>query len=74
MTFDQNLVVHECADLSVGEQVTAWQRGQLVHKGIITELLPAMGLFWIREQALGERLLLDMSELEINRVARSALH
>lgn len=73
MTFDPNLVVRECVDLSVGEQVTAWRGGHLVHTGIITDLLPAMGLFWIREQALGERLLLDMSELEISRVARSAL-
>lgn len=68
MIFDPDLVVHECADLSVGDQVSAWQGGQLFHVGIVTDLLPAMGLFWIREWVLGERRLLDMSELEITRV------
>jgi hypothetical protein len=67
MTFDSDLVVRTCMDLSVGEQVNAWQGGRLFHTGTVTDLLPAMGLFWIRESALGERRLLDMSELEITR-------
>lgn len=72
MTFDPDLVVQECADLSVGDQVNAWLDGRLFHTGIVTDLLPTMGLFWIREQALGERRLLDMSELEITRVTHPA--
>ena len=70
MIFDPDLVVHECGDLSVGEQVNAWQGGRLFHTGIITDLLPAMGLFWIREHALGERRLLDMSDLKITRAVK----
>jgi hypothetical protein len=66
--FDPDLVVHDCADLSMDDHVNAWQGGHLSHTGVITDLLPAMGLFWIRERALGERRLLDMSELEITRV------
>jgi hypothetical protein len=71
--FDPDLVVQNCADLSIGDHINAWQDGQLFHTGIVTDLLPAMGLFWIRERALGERRLLDMSELEITRVLHSAL-
>ena len=72
MTFDRDLIVHDCADLAVGEQINAWQGGRLFHTGTITDLLPAMGLFWIREQGLGERRLLDMSELQITRVVHRA--
>lgn len=70
MIFDPDLVVYECADLSVGDEINAWQGGCLFHTGIITDVFPSMGLFWIREQALGERRLLDMSELQITRVPR----
>jgi hypothetical protein len=72
MNFDPDLIVHECADLSVGDQINAWQGGRLFHTGIITDLLPAMSLFWIREPALGERRLVDMSELQITRLPRPA--
>ncbi|WP_353710690.1 hypothetical protein [Arthrobacter sp. K5] len=68
MIFDPDLIVHECADLSVGDQINAWQGGHLLHTGIITDRSPALGLFWIREPALGERRLMDMSELQITRV------
>ena len=67
MTFDPDLIVHERADLSVGAQINAWQDGRSFHTGITTDLLPAMGLFWIRESALGERRLVDMSDLQITR-------
>lgn len=68
MIFDPDLIVHECADLSVGDQINAWQDRHLLRTGIITDRLPALGLFWIREPALGERRLMDMSELQITRV------
>jgi hypothetical protein len=72
MIFDPDLIVHECKDLSVGDEINAWQGGRLFYTGIITDLLPAMSLFWIREPALGERRLVDMSELQITRLPRSA--
>ena len=65
--FDPDLVVGNCADLSIGDQINAWRNGCLFHTGTVTDLLPVMGLFWIREQGLGERRLLDMGELEITR-------
>jgi hypothetical protein len=68
LLFDPGLVVEDCADLSIGDHINAWQDGRLFHAGIITDLLPAMGLFWIRERALGERRLLDMNDLTITRV------
>ena len=71
--FDPDLVVQDCADLSIGDHINAWQGGHLFYTGIITDLLPAMGLFWIRERALGERRLLDMSELEVTRDLHPAL-
>lgn len=29
MNFDPKLVVHDCADLWVGEQIHAWQAGKM---------------------------------------------
>ncbi|MFP3461982.1 hypothetical protein R5O87_14130 [Arthrobacter globiformis] len=72
MIFDPKLVVRDCADLSVGEQIHAWQAGKIFQTGIITDLFPAMGLFWIRERALGERRLLDMNDLQITRMPHPA--
>jgi hypothetical protein len=68
VTFDAQPLVHECSDLSAGEEINAWKGSHLIHSGTIADLIPAMGLFWIRERALGERRLLDMSDLEITRV------
>ena len=67
MVFDPKLVVHECAELSVGDPITAWLDARLFQAGVITDLMPTMGLLWIREHTLGERRLLDMSELAIAR-------
>lgn len=72
MIFDPKLIVHDCADLCVGEQIHAWQAGKMLQTGIITDLLPAMGLFWIRERTLGERRLLDMNDLQITRIPHPA--
>lgn len=72
MISDSDLVVHDCADLSIGDEINAWQGGQLIFTGIITDLLPALSMFWVRERSLGERRLLDMSEHEITRSQHSA--
>jgi hypothetical protein len=69
MIFRPELVVQECAELSVGDEIHAWNGGRLFLTGTVTDLIPTMGLFWIREQALGERRLLDMSDLAITRVS-----
>jgi hypothetical protein len=67
MAMDFGPVVSDCAELSVGDQINAWQCGRLFHRGTVTDLLPEMGLFWIRDEALYERRLLDMSEVRVTR-------
>lgn len=69
MLFDPNLEVRDIADLSVGEQIQAWQGDRVYETGTVTDLFPAMDLFWIRERVLGERRMLDMSDFQITRVS-----
>ena len=59
-------VVSNCADLSVGDEIDVWSDGRLVH-GTVTDLLPHLGLFWIRETLLNERRVLDMAHVQVTR-------
>lgn len=63
-------VVSDCADLTPGERVSVWRDGRLCHAGTVTDLLPDMGLFWIREEPLFERRLLDLSEVRVTRTVK----
>ncbi|WP_286130204.1 hypothetical protein [Arthrobacter sp. M2012083] len=36
-----------------------------MHRGTVTQTMPKAGLFWIHEDQLNERRLVDMRELEI---------
>lgn len=72
MFFDPNLQVRDCSDLSVGEQIQVWQGDRMYETGTVTDLFPAMGLFWIRERVLGERRLLQMSDFQIIRISNPA--
>jgi hypothetical protein len=65
-------VVSDCADLTMGEHVSVWRHGRLCHAGTVTDLLPDMGLFWIREEPLFERRLLDLSEVQVTRTVKPA--
>jgi hypothetical protein len=48
--------------------VEAFYKGTLVHRGPVTEVAPAWGLFWILDTLTGSRRLLDVSEFSIVRM------
>ena len=56
------------AQLRIGDQIEAWHRGRLFHKGKVTDVVPALELFWILDARTGARKLLDPEALEIRHV------
>lgn len=56
------------AQLRIGDQIEAWHRGRLFHKGRVTDVVPALELFWILDARTGTRKLLDPEALEIRHV------
>ena len=56
------------AQLRIGDQIEAWHRGKLFHKGRVTDVVPALELFWILDARTGARKLLDPEALEIRHV------
>ena len=54
--------------LRIGDQIEAWHRGRLFHKGRVTDVVPALELFWILDARTGTRKLLDPEALEIRHV------
>ncbi|HEY1157576.1 MAG TPA: hypothetical protein VGE95_14960 [Arthrobacter sp.] len=56
------------AQLRVGDQIEAWHRGRLFHKGKVTGVVTALELFWILDARTGTRKLLDPEALEIRHV------
>lgn len=56
------------AQLRIGDQIEAWHRGRLFHKGKVTDVVPALELFWILDARTGTRKLLDPEALEIRHV------
>ncbi len=54
--------------LRIGDNIEAWHRGKLFHKGRVTDVVPALELFWIRDIRTGARKLLDPEALEIRHV------
>ncbi|MET3370904.1 UNVERIFIED_CONTAM: hypothetical protein ABIE34_004181 [Jeotgalibacillus campisalis] len=65
MTANQQILILRCTDLAQGDTIEAWSKGVLVHRGTVTQTMPKAGLFWIHEDQLNERRLVDMRELEI---------
>jgi len=60
------------AQLRIGDQIEAWHRGRLFHKGRVTNVVPALELFWILDARTGTRKLLDPEALEIRHVEAGA--
>jgi hypothetical protein len=56
------------AELSVGDEIEAWHNGKLFHRGRVTDVVPALELFWILDARTGARKLLDPEALEIRHV------
>lgn len=63
----EETVVETCHDLAAGDVITARRKGYVVHRGRVTERAPEHGLFWIMDELIGGRRLLDMADLEIVR-------
>ncbi|WLQ07255.1 hypothetical protein [Arthrobacter oryzae] len=63
-----NTIVRTSSELSVGEEIEAWHKGRLFHRGRVTETIPTTDLFWIVDSRTGSRKLLDVEALEIIRV------
>jgi hypothetical protein len=63
--------VRTCSELSAGEEVEAWHKGRLFHRGRVAETIPSTDLFWIVDSRTGARRLLDVEALEIVRVAKA---
>ncbi|QCO99752.1 hypothetical protein FCN77_21125 [Arthrobacter sp. 24S4-2] len=66
-----NSNVRTCSELSAGEEIEAWHKGRLFHRGRVAETIPSTDLFWIVDSRTGARKLLDVEALEIVRVART---
>lgn len=63
-------IVRTCAELSAGEEIEAWHKGRLFHRGRVTETIPSTDLFWIVDSRTGARKLLDVEALEIVRLEK----
>ena len=68
MSSNDDIVIDSCDELSPGDSIEAFYGSTLVHRGPITHIAPAQGLFWILDTLTGSRRLLDISELEIVRL------
>ncbi len=58
--------------LRIGDQIEAWHNGKLFHRGRVTDVVPALELFWILDARTGARKLLDPEALEIRHVKDQA--
>ena len=66
-----NSTIRTSSDLAVGEEIEAWHKGRLFHRGSVTETIPSTELFWIVDSRTGARKLLDVEALEIVRVEKT---
>lgn len=65
---DEDLEVRSCGELSTGEEIEAWHRGRLAHRGTVASTLEEIDLFWIIDARTGARRLLDLEQLSVRRV------
>jgi hypothetical protein len=65
---DVELEVQSGAELAVGDEVEAWHRGRLAHRGTVSSTFRDIDLFWIIDARTGARRLLDLEQLSVRRV------
>lgn len=68
MAADEELEVRSCVELNVGDDIEAWHRGRLVHRGTVSSTFEQIDLFWIIDARTGARRLLDLEQLSVRRV------
>ncbi|WP_395398518.1 hypothetical protein ACHMXB_11860 [Arthrobacter sp. UC242_113] len=61
--------VRSGAELAVGDEIEAWHRGRLAHRGTVSSTFQDIDLFWIIDARTGTRRLLDLEQLSVRRVA-----
>lgn len=66
---DEDLQVRSLAELAAGEEIEAWHRGRLAHRGKVVSTLDGIDLFWIVDSRTGARRLLDLEQLSVRRLA-----
>jgi hypothetical protein len=65
---DVELEVRSLAELAAGEEIEAWHRGRLAHRGKVVSTLDGIDLFWIIDSRTGARRLLDLEQLSVRRL------
>lgn len=65
---DGDLQVRSVAELAAGDEIEAWHRGRLAHRGRVSRTLEDINLFWIIDARTGARRLLDLEQLSVRRV------
>lgn len=65
---DEDLEVRSCAELAAGEEIEAWHRGRLAHRGTVASTLEEIDLLWIIDARTGARRLLDLEQLSVRRI------
>jgi hypothetical protein len=63
----EKLPIRDCSELSAGDNIEAWHKGRLFHRGRVTRILPSTGLFWIEDSRSGSNKLLDVEALDVVR-------
>ena len=62
------LEVRSGAELAAGDEIEAWHRGRLAHRGTVSSTFRDIDLFWIIDARTGARRLLDLEQLSVRRV------
>ncbi|MDP9694329.1 UNVERIFIED_ORG: hypothetical protein J2X79_001884 [Arthrobacter globiformis] len=62
------LEVRSGAELAVGDEIEAWHRGRLAHRGTVSSTFRDIDLFWIIDARTGTRRLLDLEQLSVRRI------
>ncbi|WP_190243169.1 hypothetical protein [Arthrobacter globiformis] len=69
MIEQDKLEVRSGAELAVGDEIEAWHRGRLAHRGTVSSTIQDIDLVWIIDARTGARRLLDLEQLSVRRVA-----
>lgn len=55
----------DLASVRPGDRLEAWYQGVVQHQGIVEELVPHLGVVWIREPGSGRRKMLDTADFDL---------
>lgn len=55
----------DLASVRPGHRLEAWYQGVAQHQGIVEELVPHLGVVWIRETGSGRRKMLDTADFDL---------